>query len=133
MTNNLPQIPEGLVGTKHTFPDGDSIMIFEIKLRDRLIEGEGTWEGGRTGIFREGKGYSGVARNSKGEETLVGAYDGYAPLVAEVIRFFKTKQPPVSAAETIELFAFMEAADESKRREGKAVTINEVLAKAAQK
>ncbi|MDB4483450.1 Gfo/Idh/MocA family oxidoreductase, partial [Akkermansiaceae bacterium] len=98
-----------------------------------LIEVEGTWEGGRTGIFREGKGYSGVARNSKGEETLVGAYDGYAPLVAEVIRFFKTKQPPVSAAETIELFAFMEAADESKRREGKAVTINEVLAKAAQK
>ena len=41
MTNNLPQIPKGLVGTKHTFPDGDSIMIFEIKLRDRLIEGEG--------------------------------------------------------------------------------------------
>jgi hypothetical protein len=98
-----------------------------------LIEVEGTWEGGRTGIFREGKGYSGVARNSKGEEALVGAYDGYAPLVAEVIKFFKTKQPPVSAAETIELFAFMEAADESKRREGKTVTLNEVLAKAAQK
>jgi|TARA_R110000868_G_scaffold1170_1_gene9016 hypothetical protein len=39
--NNLPNIPEGLVGSKHTFPDGDSIMIFEIKLRDRLIEGEG--------------------------------------------------------------------------------------------
>ncbi len=98
-----------------------------------LIEVEGTWEGGRTGIFREGKGYSGIARNSKGEEVLVGAYDGYAPLVAEVIKFFKTKRPPVSAAETIELFAFMEAADESKRREGKLVTLNEVLAKAAQK
>jgi hypothetical protein len=54
-------------------------------------------------------------------------------LVAEVIKFFQTKQPPVSAAETIELFAFMEAADESKRREGKTVTLNEVLAKAAQK
>ena len=39
--SSLPHIPEGLVGTKHTFPDGDSIMIFEIKLRDRLIEGEG--------------------------------------------------------------------------------------------
>jgi hypothetical protein len=81
-----------------------------------LIEVEGNWKGGRTGIFREGKGYSGVARNSKGEEVLVGAYEGYAPLVAEVIKFFKTKQPPVSATETIELFAFMEAADESKRR-----------------
>ena len=98
-----------------------------------LIEVEGNWKGGRTGIFREGKGYFGIARNSKGEEVAVGAYDGYAPLVVEVVKFFKTKQPPVSAAETIELFAFMEAADESKRREGKAVTINEVLAKAAQK
>jgi len=39
--NNLPNIPDGLVGSKHTFPDNDSIMIFEIKLRDRLIEGEG--------------------------------------------------------------------------------------------
>ena len=39
--NNLPNIPDGLVGSKHTFPDGDSIMIFEIKLRDRLIEGAG--------------------------------------------------------------------------------------------
>ena len=39
--NNLPNIPEGLVGTKHTFPDGDSILIFEIKLRDRLLENEG--------------------------------------------------------------------------------------------
>jgi hypothetical protein len=97
-----------------------------------LIEVEGNWKGGRTGIFREGKGYSGVARNSKGKEVLVGAYEGYAPLVAEVIKFFKTKQPPVSATETIELFAFMEAADESKRRKGKLVTLKEVLAKAEQ-
>ncbi|MDG2399293.1 MAG: Gfo/Idh/MocA family oxidoreductase [Akkermansiaceae bacterium] len=98
-----------------------------------LIEVEGNWKGGRTGIFREGKGYFGIARNSKGEEVAVGAYDGYAPLVVEVVKFFKTKQPPVSAAETIELFAFMEAADESKRRQGKPVTLKEVLAKAAQK
>ena len=39
--SELPNIPDGLVGSKHTFPDGDSIMIFEIKLRDRLLEGEG--------------------------------------------------------------------------------------------
>jgi hypothetical protein len=46
------------------------------------------------------------------------------------VKFFQTRRPPVPAAETIELFAFMEAADESKRRGGSAVTIAEVLAKA---
>ena len=98
-----------------------------------LIEVEGTWENGRTGIFREGKGYSGIARNAKGEEVAVGSYEGYAPLVVEVVKFFETKKPPVSAAETIELFTFMEAADESKRQGGKAVTLKEVLAKAEKK
>jgi hypothetical protein len=100
---------------------------------DGLIEVEGTWEDGRTGIFREGKGYSGIARNAKGEEVAVGAYDGYAPLVVEVVKFFQTKSPPVSATETIELFTFMEAADESKRRGGKPVTLKEVLANAMAK
>jgi len=100
---------------------------------DGLIEVEGTWEDGRTGIFREGKGYSGIARNAKGGEVAVGAYDGYAPLVVEVVKFFKTKSPPVSATETIELFTFMEAADESKRRGGKSVTLKEVLDKAMAK
>ena len=96
---------------------------------DGLIEVVGTWKGGRTGIFRESKEYGGVARGEKGEAP-VGAYDGYAPLVAEIVKFFQTHRPPVPAAETIELFAFMEAADESKRRGGSAVTIAEVLAKA---
>ncbi len=99
------------------------------KTADGMIEVTGTWKGGRTGIFREGKGYSGIARGEEGEAE-VGNFDGYQPLVAEVIKFFKTKEPPVSAEETIELFAFMEAADESKRRGGEAVTIAETLEKA---
>ena len=37
---------------------------------------------------------------------------------------------PVSAEETLELYAFMEAADESKRRGGAEVTLKEVLEKA---
>jgi len=101
------------------------------KTADGMIEVTGTWKGGRTGIFREGKGYSGIARGEEGEAE-VGNFDGYQPLVAEVIKFFKTRKPPVSAEETIELFAFMEAADESKRRGGEAVTIAETLEKARQ-
>ena len=55
---------------------------------------------------------------------------GYEPLVVEICKFFRTGKPPVSAEETIELFAFMEAADESKRQGGKPVTIESVMARA---
>ena len=36
----------------------------------------------------------------------------------------------MSEAETLEIFAFMEAADESKRQGGKPVTLESVMAKA---
>ena len=49
------------------------------------------------------------------------------------MKFFQTLQPPVPATESIELFAFMEAADESKRQGGKPVALAEVLAKAKAK
>lgn len=52
----------------------------------------------------------------------------YGPLVHEIIKFFQTGQPPVPEAETIELFAFMEAADQSKRSGGQPVRIADVLA-----
>jgi hypothetical protein len=96
---------------------------------DGKIEVVGKWKGGRTGTFRESKDYGGKATGEKGEAP-VGAFDGYAPLVVEIVKFFQTKQPPVAAAETIELFAFMEAADESKRQGGKAVLLSDVLEKA---
>jgi hypothetical protein len=55
---------------------------------------------------------------------------GYRPLLVEIAKFFRTGKPPVSAEETIEIVAFMEAADESKRRGGAPVAIADVLAKA---
>ncbi len=93
------------------------------------IEVVGKWKDGRVGLFREGKGYSGEARGTKGSSP-VGSYDGYAPLVAAIVEFFQTSQPPVTPEETLEIFAFMEAADESKRQGGAEVTLAEVLAKA---
>ena len=95
------------------------------------IEVVGTWKGGRTGIFREGKGYGGSAKGTKGEGP-VGGYDGYTPLVVEAVKMFQTGKVPVDSQETIELFAFMAAADESKRREGKPVKIDEVIRRARQ-
>ena len=96
---------------------------------DGKIEVVGQWKGGRQGIFRESNTYGGTAQGEKGEAPL-GAFDGYAPLVVEIVKFFQTKKSPVDIAETKELFAFMEAADESKRQGGKPVLLKEVLAKA---
>jgi len=96
---------------------------------DGKIEVVGQWTGNRVGIFREGKGYGGKAIGSKGE-AAVGGYDGYDPLVKEIITFFQTGKPPVSAKESLAIYAFMEAADESKRRNGSTVQLAEVLKKA---
>jgi len=97
-----------------------------IDTTNNTVEVEGTWSGGRVGHYREGKGYGGKAEGEKGSQE-VGDYDGYRPLLLEVIKFFETGLPPVDPEETIELFAFMEAADESKRRGGEPVTLSEVL------
>ncbi len=93
----------------------------------------GVWKGGRVGTFRGlRKGpykYGGTVFGTKGNAP-VGDYGGYEPLVVEIVKFFKTGKPPVAAEETIEIFAFMEAADESKRQGGKPVTIESVITKA---
>jgi hypothetical protein len=93
----------------------------------------GQWSGGRIGTFRGirsgGGGYGGTAFTEKGVFPI-GGYEGYRPLVVEIVKFFRTKQVPVSAEETIELYAFMEAADESKRQGGAPVKIETVMQKA---
>jgi hypothetical protein len=85
----------------------------------------GTFRGMRKGPYK----YGGTVYGTKGQASL-GDYGGYEPLVVEIVKFFKTETPPVAAEETIEIFAFMEAADESKRQGGKPVTIESVMAKA---
>lgn len=101
---------------------------------DGKIMVTGTWEGGRTGIFREAgatrKGYGGKAIGEKGEAE-VGKYDGYDPLLVAAVDFFRTGVAPVTPEETLEIYAFMEAADESKRRNGAEVTLKEVMDKAS--
>lgn len=97
---------------------------------DGRIEVTGTWKDGRTGIFRElAKGYGGVAKGAKGEAPI-GAYDGYAVLVEQIVKFFQTGVSPVPERETIEILAFMEAADESKKLGGKEVKIEDIIARA---
>ena len=51
-----------------------------------------------------------------------GATD-YSPLVREVIKFFQTGKSPVAPEETLEIFAFMDAAQRSKEQGGNAVAL----------
>jgi len=94
----------------------------------------GKWSDGRIGTFRGirkgAKGYGGTAFGEKGVRAI-GKYGGYRPLVVEIVKFFRTGKAPVSAEETLQIYAFMEAADESKRQGGKPVTISSVMQKAA--
>ena len=96
---------------------------------DGKIEVVGEWVGGRVGTYREDKGYSGTAIGEKGDGP-VGDSGGYRPLIAEIVKFFRTRQPPVAETETLEVYAFMEAADESKRRGGEPVELEEMIEKA---
>jgi len=74
----------------------------------------GRWKDGRIGIFEERNGYGAEIEGTKGSGSG-GSYEGYKPLVIEICKFFKTGIVPIDEGETIEIFAFMEAADESKR------------------
>lgn len=89
----------------------------------------GTWSDGRTGTFRgtrTGKHeYGGTAYGEKGNLVL-GPFKGYDNLLDQIIRFFRTGIAPVSAEETLEIYTFMEAADESRRNGGKAVVLADV-------
>ena len=90
----------------------------------------GVWKDGRIGTFRgtrSGKHtYGALVFGTKGVMTA-GTYGGYEPLLVEICKFFKTGIAPVSPKETIEIFAFMEAADQSKREGGKPVSIQSVI------
>lgn len=95
----------------------------------------GTWNGGRIGAFRgvkEGPGYYGVTAYGTKGVIHRGGSSGYGPALQAICEFFVSGRPPVSSEETIELFAFMEAADESKRQGGRAVRIADVMKKAEQ-
>ncbi|GAA4399732.1 Gfo/Idh/MocA family oxidoreductase [Nibrella viscosa] len=93
----------------------------------------GTWADGRVGTFRGMRGgksdYGGTVYGETGIAKM-GPYEGYRPLLVQIIRFFDTGTPPVSPEETLEIYAFMEAADESKRRSGVPVTLESVMVKA---
>ncbi len=83
----------------------------------------GRWKDGRIGSVRALRpygGYGAVVISAKGiMQSSPKDSTGYRPLVVEIVRFFQTLRPPVPNDESLEIFAFMDAAQRSKAEGGK--------------
>lgn len=91
----------------------------------------GLWKDGRIGSVRGiRKGAANFGFTLFREKAIVNsapvAYS-YRPLAVEIVRFLQTGVAPVNPDETLEIFAFMEAADRSKARGGVPVSLSEIL------
>ncbi|MBI2478944.1 MAG: Gfo/Idh/MocA family oxidoreductase [Planctomycetia bacterium] len=92
----------------------------------------GVWKGGRVGTFRDLRGgKTDFTTIIYGKNKMLAAKSsGYAPLLEQIVKFFKTGNPPVPTEETIEIYAFMSAADESQAQGGTPVSISELIKQA---
>jgi hypothetical protein len=98
----------------------------------------GAWKDGRVGTYRgirPGGGAADFGGTVLGEKGIGSVREGGEDpaLMRELVRFFRTGKPPVSAEETIEIFAFMDAAQQSASQGGKSVSVAEVVEKAKSK
>ena len=111
-------------------PGCESVRRVQTKDTEFVV---GLWKDGRIGTYRglrSGKAdYGALVYGTKGIAPS-GRYAGYDDLVEKIVKFFKTGKVPVPPEETIEIFAFMSAADESKAQNGAAVSIASVIQKA---
>ena len=87
----------------------------------------GRWKDGRIGTVRSLRPYGGygavVFRKDSVAQSPAKPKTGYEELVKQIVTFFETKKPPVPNDETLEIFAFMDAAQRSKEAGGKPVRL----------
>ncbi len=85
------------------------------------------WKDGRVGSVRTLRPYGGYGAVVFGKDTVTQSpakpKTGYETLVREIVKFFETRVPPVPNEETLEIFAFMDAAQRSKADGGKPVRL----------
>ena len=90
----------------------------------------GKWKDGRLGVVRGFRnGFYDYGITLFGEKAVLHSGprpETYRPLLVEIAKFFRTGVAPVRPAETLEMFAFMEAADLSKARAGAVVLLSEI-------
>jgi predicted dehydrogenase len=91
----------------------------------------GKWKDGRLGVMRGFSSglyaFSITVYGDKGVLHSEQKPEGYGALLVEIAKFFKTYVPPVDPNESLEIIAFMEAADLSIARGGVAVSLSEIM------
>ncbi len=107
----------GCESVSHLDSDGEDVVV-------------GRWPGGRLGVLRGfRKGLYAYGINVFTDKTVVNSEPkpfSYRPLLVEIAKFMHTRVPPVSAEETLEMFAFMQAAELSKQQGGAEVPLSRV-------
>jgi hypothetical protein len=82
----------------------------------------GIWKDGRIGSvkgLRKGKeDYGALLYRENGIIHVPGDDVSYVPLIREIMEFFKTGKPPVANEESLEIMAFMDAAEKSRLQGG---------------
>ena len=95
----------------------------------------GVWKNGRVGSYRairEHTSQTGLGATVFGSRGIVhvNQYYNYFPLLVAITNFFRTRKSPIPVDEMIEVFAYLAAAEESKRRAGVPVASSAVLEQA---
>lgn len=85
------------------------------------------WKDGRIGTVRSLRPYGDygvvVFRQKEILQSPPKMRSNYAPMLKDVVQFFQTGKPPVPNEDTLEIFAFMDAAQKSKEQGGKPVKL----------
>jgi predicted dehydrogenase len=111
-------------------PGCESVTAVQTQYSEHVT---GTWNDGRIGTYRairEHTGKTGVGVTVFGTNGIqhVNNYYDYFPLVVAIAEFFRKVKSPVPEAEMLEVITYMAAAEESKRRNGVPVRLDEVTA-----
>jgi len=104
----------GVGSVERSYTDGADVIV-------------GHWKDGRMGVvrtIRDGKREYGVtAFGAKEVKVSTNSGANYSGLLGDAVEFFKTGKPPVDNAETVEIFAFLEAARISREEGGARVSL----------
>lgn len=86
----------------------------------------GKWKDGRIGTVQVLRPYGDFGVTAYAEKKVIESGKikvSYVPMLREIVKFFQTGVAPVSEEETLEIFAFMDAAQKSKEQGGKPVKV----------
>ena len=106
-----------------TSDDGDVIIG---KWADGKLSSQRALQADRKGAD---SAYVGIIYTEQGPKDA-GAREGFEPLVVRILDFYRTGVAPIDPEETLEIFAYMEAAAESRAKGGAPVALKDVLEKA---